>query len=42
MVDRFAYVWLVLEEDFAEEEVVDTLSTLWYQAIGGIMDDGGR
>jgi AcrR family transcriptional regulator len=39
MVDRFAYVWLVLEEDFAEEEVVETLSTLWYQAIGGVMDD---
>ena len=36
MVDRFAYVWLVLEEDFDEEQVVDTLATLWYQAIGGV------
>ena len=35
MVDRFAYVWLVLEEDFAEDEVVETLTRLWFQAIGG-------
>ena len=42
MVDRFAYVWLVLEEDFDEEQVVDTLATLWFQAIGGVMDGPGR
>jgi AcrR family transcriptional regulator len=36
MVDRFAYVWLVLGEDFDESEVVETLTTLWWQAIGGI------
>jgi AcrR family transcriptional regulator len=35
MVDRFAYVWLVLEEDFDEREVVENLTTLWFQAIGG-------
>jgi len=35
MVDRFAYVWLVLEEDFDEDEVVEHLTRLWYQAIGG-------
>lgn len=38
MVDRFAYVWLILEEDFEEAEVVDTLARLWYQAIGGVVD----
>jgi AcrR family transcriptional regulator len=37
MVDRFAYVWLVLEEDFDEPKVVDTLTTLWFQAIGGVV-----
>ena len=35
MIDRFAYVWLVLEEEFDEDEVVETLTRLWYQAIGG-------
>jgi AcrR family transcriptional regulator len=35
MVDRFAYVWLVLEEDFDEAQVVETLTRLWFQAIGG-------
>ena len=35
MIDRFAYVWLVLEEDFDEDEVVETLTRLWFQAIGG-------
>jgi len=35
MVDRFVYVWLVLEEDFDDEAVVENLATLWYQAIGG-------
>ena len=37
MVDRFAYVWLVLEEDFEEAEVVENLSTIWFQAIGGVV-----
>jgi AcrR family transcriptional regulator len=35
MVDRFAYVWHILEEEFDEDEVVTNLSRLWYQAIGG-------
>jgi AcrR family transcriptional regulator len=38
MVDRFAYVWLILEEDFEENEVVDNLTTLWFQAIGGVVE----
>jgi AcrR family transcriptional regulator len=38
MVDRFAYVWLVLEEDFDEPAVVENLTTLWFQAIGGRCD----
>ena len=37
MVDRFAYVWLVLEEDFEEAEVVENLTTIWFQAIGGVV-----
>jgi AcrR family transcriptional regulator len=41
MVDRFAYVWLILEEEFDEEQVVETLTRLWYQAIGGDMDGPG-
>lgn len=41
MVDRFAFVWLILEEDFEEEQAIETLATLWYQAIGGVMTDGG-
>jgi len=39
MVDRFAYVWLILEEEFEEAEVVDNLTTLWFQAIGGVLKD---
>ena len=39
MVDRFAYVWLILEEDFEETEVVDNLTTLWFQAIGGVLSE---
>jgi len=39
MVDRFAYVWLVLEEDFEEDQVVDHLTRLWFQAIGGTVPD---
>ena len=34
MVDRFAYVWLVLGEELEEAQVVDNLSRLWIQAIG--------
>jgi AcrR family transcriptional regulator len=41
MVDRFAYVWLVLEEEFDEDEVVENLTRLWYQAIGGRVDAEG-
>lgn len=37
MIDRFAYVWLVLEEDFDEPDVVENLTRLWYQAIGGTL-----
>src|SRR5436309_4761325 len=34
MVDRFAYVWFVLGEDFDEETAVATLTRLWVQALG--------
>jgi AcrR family transcriptional regulator len=34
MVDRFAYVWFVLGEDFEEETAVATLTRLWVQALG--------
>lgn len=37
MVDRFAYVWLILEEDFDEAEVVENLTRLWFQAVGGVI-----
>lgn len=33
MVDRFMYVWLVLGEDYDEEEAVSTLTRLWTQAL---------
>jgi AcrR family transcriptional regulator len=33
MVDRFAYVWLVLGEPFEEEDAVETLTRLWCQAL---------
>lgn len=33
MVDRFAYVWLVLGEDFELDKSVATLTRLWVQAI---------
>lgn len=33
MVDRFAYVWLVLEGDFEFERSVQTLTKLWVQAL---------
>ena len=44
MVDRFAYVWLILGEDFDEDQVVWNLTRLWYQAVGGRLDepDGDR
>ena len=34
MVDRFAYVWFVLGEDFEEEKAITTLTRLWVQALG--------
>lgn len=34
MVDRFAYVWFVLGEEFEEEIAVATLTKLWVQALG--------
>jgi AcrR family transcriptional regulator len=43
MVDRFAYVWHILEEDFDEDEVVTNLTRLWFRAIGGGHElDGGN
>lgn len=33
MVDRFAYVWLVLGGDFELERAVQTLTRLWVQAL---------
>jgi AcrR family transcriptional regulator len=35
MIDRFAYVWFILEEDFDEQRAEDTLTRLWFQALGG-------
>ena len=34
MVDRFAYVWFVLGEEFNEDVAVATLTRLWGQALG--------
>ena len=34
MVERFAYIWFVLGEDFEFERSVQTLSRLWAQALG--------
>jgi hypothetical protein len=34
MIDRFAYVWLVLGEGFDEDLAVDTLTKLWVRALG--------
>lgn len=39
MVDRFLYVWLVLGEEFDEDEAVENLARLWLQAIGGTVPD---
>lgn len=41
MVDRFAYVWLVLGEDLEEHQVVENLTRLWYQAVGGEVEARG-
>lgn len=38
MVDRFAFVWFILGEDFEEDEVVANLARLWLQSIGGTAD----
>ncbi len=35
MVDRFAFVWLALGEDFDEDQAVETLARLWCAAIIG-------
>lgn len=34
MVDRFAYVWFVIGEEFEEDKAVETLTRLWVQALG--------
>lgn len=34
MVDKFAYTWLILGEDFELDESTRTLSLLWARAIG--------
>lgn len=34
MVDRFAYVWLVLEEPFELDEAARTLGLLWARSLG--------
>ncbi|MEU1597056.1 TetR/AcrR family transcriptional regulator [Streptomyces sp. NPDC005708] len=34
MVDRFAYTWFVLGQEFDEELAVETLTRLWLQALG--------
>ncbi len=34
MVDRFAYVWLVLGEPFEEEQAIETLTQLYCAALG--------
>lgn len=39
MVDRFAYVWHILEDEFDEDEVITNLTRLWLQAIGGDVDE---
>jgi AcrR family transcriptional regulator len=41
MVDRFAYVWLILGEELEEEQVVENLARLWYQAVGGEVGPAG-
>jgi AcrR family transcriptional regulator len=34
MVDRFLYEWTVLDLEYDEEQVVETLSKLWVRALG--------
>lgn len=34
MVDRFMYVWVVLQHDFDEERAVKTVTRMWVQALG--------
>lgn len=34
MVSNFCYAWLVLGEDFDEDEAVDTLVAIWMRGIG--------
>jgi hypothetical protein len=34
MAERFAFVWLVLGEEFDRGRAVDTLAVLWQQALG--------
>jgi AcrR family transcriptional regulator len=41
MVDRFAFVWFVLEEEFEEDTAVDVLARLWLQAVTGAPSPGG-
>ena len=40
MTDRFAYVWLVLGDEFEFDEAVRTLTLLWARAIGLDVPDG--
>lgn len=39
MVDRFAYVWLVLGEEFDDDVAARTLTRLWCQALGMAAQD---
>jgi len=39
MVDRFAYVWLVLGEEFDFDVAATTLTRLWCQALGMSVGD---
>jgi hypothetical protein len=34
MVERFAYVWMVLGEDYEYETALRTLNLLWCRALG--------
>lgn len=40
MVDRFAYTWFVLGQEFEEDLAVETLTRMWLQALG--VDHGHR
>jgi AcrR family transcriptional regulator len=40
MVDRFAYVWLVLDEPFDFEEAARTLGLLWTRSLGLVVPTG--